>query len=93
MREIHHRVKNNLQIVSSLLSLQSNRSNDFQVIDILQDSQSRVHAMALIHEISYQSPNLAALNFCEYIQTLFNNLFASHDIDLKLRSMSISKQV
>lgn len=81
LREIHHRVKNNLQIVSSLLSLQSNRSSDIQIITSLQDSQSRIHAMALIHEILYQSSNLAALNFCKYIQTLTNNLVASHNID------------
>jgi two-component system, chemotaxis family, CheB/CheR fusion protein len=81
LREIHHRVKNNLQIVSSLLNLQSNRSSDLQVIAILQDSQSRIRAMALIHEILYQSSNLAALNFCNYIQTLTNNLVASHNID------------
>ena len=81
LREIHHRVKNNLQIVSSLLSLQSNRSSDLRVMAILQDSQSRIRAMALIHEVLYQSSNLAALNFCKYIQTLTNNLFASHNID------------
>jgi two-component system, chemotaxis family, CheB/CheR fusion protein len=81
LREIHHRVKNNLQIVSSLLSLQSNRSSDLGVMAILQDSQSRIRAMALIHEVLYQSSNLAALNFCKYIQTLTNNLFASHNID------------
>jgi two-component sensor histidine kinase len=90
LREIHHRVKNNLQIVSSLLSLQSNRSNDIQVINILQDSQSRIRAMALIHEIFYQSPNLAALNFCEYIQILVNNLFASYEIDRSQIAFRIS---
>ncbi len=89
LREIHHRVKNNLQIVSSLLSLQSNRSNDLQVITILQDSQSRIRAMALIHEIFYQSPDLAALNFCDYIQILVNNLFASHAIDQSQIAFSI----
>jgi two-component system, chemotaxis family, CheB/CheR fusion protein len=80
LREIHHRVKNNLQIVSSLLSLQSNRVTDPQASEILQDSQNRVQAMALIHEILYQSPNLAALNFAEYIQTLVNRLAIGHNI-------------
>ena len=80
LREIHHRVKNNLQIVSSLLSLQSNRIVDPQARGILQDSQNRVRAMALIHEILYQSPNLANLNFADYIRTLINNLFASYNI-------------
>jgi two-component system, chemotaxis family, CheB/CheR fusion protein len=82
LREIHHRVKNNLQIVSSLLSLQSNRIGDLQVIAILQDSQNRVRAMSLIHEILYQSPNLANLNFAEYLQILVNNLFTSQNIYL-----------
>jgi two-component system, chemotaxis family, CheB/CheR fusion protein len=79
LREIHHRVKNNLQIVSSLLSLQSNRVLDPQIIAILQDSQNRVRAMALTHEILYQSNDLAALNFGEYLQILVKNLFTSYD--------------
>jgi two-component system, chemotaxis family, CheB/CheR fusion protein len=81
LREIHHRVKNNLQIVSSLLSLQSNRITDAAASEILQDSQNRVRAMALIHEILYQSSNLADLNFAEYVQTLVNNLFASYNVN------------
>jgi two-component system, chemotaxis family, CheB/CheR fusion protein len=81
LREIHHRVKNNLQIVSSLLSLQSNRVTDPQTTAILQDSQNRVCAMASIHEILYRSLDFANLNFAEYIQTLVNNLFASYTIE------------
>lgn len=81
LREIHHRVKNNLQIVSSLLSLQSNRVVDRHASEILQDSQNRVRAMALIHEILYQSSNLANLNFAEYVQTLVNNLFTSYNVN------------
>jgi two-component system, chemotaxis family, CheB/CheR fusion protein len=81
LREIHHRVKNNLQIVSSLLSLQSNRIDDDRVIAMLQDNQSRIRAIATIHEILYRSPNLADLNLAEYIQTLVNNLFDSYTID------------
>jgi two-component system, chemotaxis family, CheB/CheR fusion protein len=81
LREIHHRVKNNLQIVSSLLSLQSNRVTDPQANAILQDSQNRVSAMASIHEILYQSANLSNLNFAEYIKTLVSNLFASYSVN------------
>jgi two-component system, chemotaxis family, CheB/CheR fusion protein len=81
LREIHHRVKNNLQIVSSLLSLQSNRVADPQTVEILQDSQNRVRSMALIHQSLYQSSNLANLNFAEYIQILVNNLFTSYSVD------------
>jgi two-component system, chemotaxis family, CheB/CheR fusion protein len=89
LREIHHRVKNNLQIVSSLLSLQSNRIADPQASEILQDSQNRVRAMALIHEILYQSANLADLNFGDYIQTLVNNLFTSYNVDPAVISLSV----
>jgi two-component sensor histidine kinase/PAS domain-containing protein len=92
LREIHHRVKNNLQIVSSLLSLQSNRSDNTQVSAILQDSQDRVRAMALIHEILYQSSNLAALNFGEYLHALVHNLFASHSIDRAAISLVVNVQ-
>jgi two-component system, chemotaxis family, CheB/CheR fusion protein len=92
LREIHHRVKNNLQIVSSLLSLQSNRINDPQAGAILEDSQNRVGAMALIHEILYQSPNLADLNFAEYITTLVGNLFASYSVDSASISLHVDVQ-
>jgi two-component system, chemotaxis family, CheB/CheR fusion protein len=90
LREIHHRVKNNLQIVSSLLSLQSNRISDPQTNEILQDSQNRVQAMASIHEILYQSLNLADLNLAEYIQILVNNLFASYTIDPAAIALSVN---
>jgi two-component system, chemotaxis family, CheB/CheR fusion protein len=81
LREIHHRVKNNLQIVSSLLSLQSNRIDDAQIITVLQESQNRVLAMATIHEILCQSLDLVDLNFAEYIQTLIDNLFDTYLVD------------
>jgi two-component system, chemotaxis family, CheB/CheR fusion protein len=89
LREIHHRVKNNLQIVSSLLSLQSNRIADPQAMAILQDSQNRVQAMALIHESLYQSSNLANLNFAEYVQTLVNNLFNSYNVNREAIALHI----
>jgi two-component system, chemotaxis family, CheB/CheR fusion protein len=93
LREIHHRVKNNLQIVSSLLSLQSNRIDDSQAIEILQDSQNRVRAMASIHEILYQSLNLAALNFADYVQTLVTNLFTSYNVDRSQISLQVNVPV
>ena len=89
LSEIHHRVKNNLQIVSSLLSLHSNRIDDAQVIAILQDSQNRVQAMATIHEILYRSLNLVDLNFAEYIQILVNNLFDTYLVDRATISLRI----
>ena len=70
LKEIHHRVKNNLQIISSLLRLQCGYIKDKQALDIFQDSQNRVRAMALIHENLYQTKDLAKIEFSEYIRKL-----------------------
>jgi two-component sensor histidine kinase len=79
LQEIHHRVKNNLQIVSSLLSLQSGYIEDHQVLTSFQDSQDRIRSMALIHERLYRSENLAQIDFAEYIQDLATYLFRSYN--------------
>ncbi|MEO1184973.1 MAG: histidine kinase dimerization/phosphoacceptor domain -containing protein, partial [Cyanobacteria bacterium J06636_27] len=80
LKEIHHRVKNNLQIISSLLRLQSGYIKDKQALDIFQDSQNRVRAMALIHENLYQTKDLAKIEFSEYIRKLKNNLIRCYNI-------------
>ncbi len=77
LREIRHRVKNNLQVISSLLSLQINRVSDTRMAQILQDSQNRVHTIGLMYEVLHQSTNLTALNFTEYVKTLVNYVFSS----------------
>ena len=77
LKEVHHRVKNNLQIVASLLSLHSSRVEDQQVVDVLQDTRNRVHSMALLHEVLYRSGNLARINFAAYVEDLCRQLLRS----------------
>jgi len=76
LKEIHHRVKNNLQVIVSLLSLQSNQISDGAVRSMFQDTQSRVRAIASIHETLYSSADLANIEFGEYARGLVEDLFA-----------------
>jgi two-component sensor histidine kinase len=80
LREIHHRVKNNLQVVSSLLNLQAAQSKDPSYVEGLRESQNRVRAMALIHEKLYQSDDLARINFAPYMQGLVSFLSQTYRI-------------
>lgn len=75
LREIHHRVKNNLQIVSSLLELQAGKTSDPYACSVLQESQERIYAIALVHEHLYKSPNLSQVNFSNYAQSLVEQVF------------------
>jgi PAS domain S-box-containing protein len=79
LQEIHHRVKNNLQVVVSLLSIQASRLDRHDVIDILNETQNRVRAIAGIHETLYSSPDLASINFSEYMQQLIQGLFSFYN--------------
>jgi two-component sensor histidine kinase len=74
LQEIHHRVKNNLQVVSSLLFLQSERFSDPAMAACFLDSQSRICSMALAHEQLYQSKNLAEVNIKTYVESLVEEL-------------------
>lgn len=78
LKEIHHRVKNNLQVISSLLNLQSQKTSNHVLQDSLRESQDRVHTMALIHEKLYQSDNLAEIEFGQYINNLAVYLLQSY---------------
>ena len=80
LREIHHRVKNNMQIISSLLNLQIQYEDLDETVGVLKESQGRVKSMAIIHEKLYQSSNFTNINFKEYIEKLIFDIFYSYGI-------------
>ncbi len=81
LSEIHHRVKNNMQIISSLLNLQSDQIKDKQYTDIFNDSRSRIKSMALVHEKLYRSEDMANIDFNDYIQSLVNSLILFYEMN------------
>jgi PAS domain S-box-containing protein len=89
LKEIHHRVKNNLQIVSSLLSLQAGYITDQAALAIFREGQSRVKTMALIHEKLYRSNDLAKTDFAQYVHDLITELFHSYGVNPAIVSLKI----
>jgi PAS domain S-box-containing protein len=85
LREIHHRVKNNMQIVSSLLMLQSYNIEVKKYKDMFIESQTRIYSMALIHEKLFQSESIAQINFKEYIEGIISNIFESYCIKSNIK--------
>lgn len=80
LKEIHHRVKNNLQIISSILNLQSSFVHDENTLEILQESRNRIRSMAIIHENLYRTEDFSSINFADYLYNLVTNLIASYRI-------------
>ena len=90
LREVHHRVKNNLQIISSLLNLQSGYIKDEKDLELFKDSQSRVKSMAFIHEQLYQSSNFINIEFSEYVHNLVTYLLHYYTLDPDLIELNIN---
>jgi PAS domain S-box-containing protein len=82
-KEIHHRIKNNLQVISSLLDLQAEKFRDKEVLEAFRESQNRVLSMSLIHEELYRGEGTDTLNFSAYLQKLANNLFQTYSLRSK----------
>ena len=80
LREVHHRIKNNLQIISSLLDIQASSVEDPHIAEMFLDVQNRVIAMALIHETLYQSGDLRMVNFGVYVRNLTEQIFRSSNV-------------
>lgn len=85
LKEIHHRVKNNLQVVFSLIGLQINTINDEKIIYNLSEIQKRIRSMSIIHEKLYQNNNLDKINFKEYIVELSNYIINSYNLYSKIK--------
>jgi PAS domain S-box-containing protein len=83
LHEVHHRVKNNMQIISSLLKLQSNNIEDDRTKDILKDSQNRIFAMSAIHETLHGSENLSEIDLMKYLPKITTSIFQSSSVDPK----------
>ncbi len=84
LKEIHHRVKNNLQVISSILNLQSSFVSDENTLGILQESRNRIRSMAIIHENLYRTEDFASIKFDNYLRNLTANLIASYSVNRKI---------
>ena len=89
LKEVHHRVKNNLQVISSLLNLQAAEVSDTKTIEALTESQNRVRSMALIHEKLYQSNDLARIDFAGYLESLVSSLSQTYRVNSKKVSLKV----
>lgn len=81
LREIHHRVKNNLQVVSSLLSIQGREITDDKAQQAVNESRNRVHSMALIHQFLYGEQNVSSIDMPQYVEQLSRKLFSTYSVD------------
>ncbi|PKP51030.1 MAG: hypothetical protein CVT95_01840, partial [Bacteroidetes bacterium HGW-Bacteroidetes-12] len=89
LKEVHHRVKNNLQVISSILNLQSAYVQDEKTLSILKESQNRIKSMAFIHESLYQTNDFSEINFSEYVVNLSKNLVHSYLVNQELIELKL----
>jgi PAS domain S-box-containing protein len=92
LKEVHHRVKNNLQIVSSLLSLQAGNISDPEIRNMLTDSQQRVQSMGLMHELLYRSADFGRIDMSAYVRTAAAHLLRSYQADADQISMTVDAE-
>lgn len=90
LREIHHRVKNNMQVITSMLSLQSSYIEDAKILDVFKVSQQRINSMALIHDMLYHTDDFTKVNYTEYLNELFKSTVASFFYDQNLVQFEIN---
>lgn len=89
LREIHHRVKNNLQLISTLLNLQSKYINNQQILDFFKESQDRIKTISLIHEILYQSNDLSCIYFKKFVQKIISYIVSTYGINKENLSIKL----
>jgi len=86
LKEVHHRVKNNLQIISSIFSLQTAHvGEDKRILDLLRDSRDRIRSMSFIHESLYQNKDFSSIDLADYMEGLSRNLMMSYSLTGKVR--------
>ncbi|MGE0567918.1 MAG: PAS domain S-box protein [Bacteroidia bacterium] len=92
LKEVHHRVKNNMQIISSILNLQSSYIYDTKVLELLKESQNRIKTMAYVHESLYQNKTFSIINLSEYLSTLVNNIVQSYSVSPEKTKLIINSE-
>ena len=84
LKETHHRVKNNMQVIHSLLNLQTHYAENMEAVNVLKESQNRVKSMGMIHEKLYNSTDLSKINFSDYVHSLTSDLLTSYKLSEKI---------
>jgi len=95
LKEIHHRIKNNLQMVSSLLSLQANNFDDQKIIEAFMEAENRVYSMSVVHEILYQSDNFSSIKLQTYLENLLEHIIhiyynSKNTVDLEINASGVT---